>query len=474
MANRRSLIVVSNRAPVSYTRDEGGVRVVRRGAGGLVTALAPLVSRHQVTWVASAMSEEERELARRGPVDERAADGSAYRLRLVAVDPAAYRLFYDVVANPVLWFVQHGLWDLKLEPDADLTAPWRDGYVAVNEAFARAVLEELERTSAAAVLFQDYHLYVAPGIVRRERPAVPLSQFVHIPWVGPDDWRVLPEGIVRGIHAGLLACDAVGFHSYRWRDAFLASAAVYGPAGGLGSTVADVNPISVDTAEFDALARSEAVRARVGDLLPSRPELVILRVDRTDPAKNAARGFEAFGRLLARRPDLRGRVTMLARLQPSRLSIPEYGEYARASEEAARSVNAEFGGPDWAPIVVDVRDDFLLSVAAYSDFDVLLVNSVKDGLNLVAKEAPLVNSRHGVVALSREAGAFDELGEWVVPIDPLDVEQQSHALEQALELPDEQRRERLSAIRARVRSHDLDSWAAEQLRVLDRASTMRA
>jgi trehalose 6-phosphate synthase len=459
---------------VSFARDASGARVARRGAGGLVTALAPIVSRHDVTWIASAVSEEERAMARTGPVEQLAADGSAYRLRLVSVDPVAYRLFYDVVANPVLWFVQHGLWELLLDPNADLTVPWRDGYRAVNEAFASAVLEELEAMPGAAVLFQDYHLYVAPRIVRRSRPEVALSHFVHIPWVGPDGWRVLPEEIVRAIHDGLLACDVVGFHSHRWRDAFMASAAAFGPERGLGATIADVNPISVDTAEFDALASSPAVRELVRDLLPSRPERLILRVDRTDPAKNAVRGFEAFGRLLARRADLHGRVAMLALLHPSRQSIPEYQVYAAASEEAAAAVNAAFGTADWQPVKVDLRDDFLLSVAAYTDFDVLLVNSVKDGMNLVAKEAPLVNLRDGVVVLSREAGAFDELGDWVVPVDPLDVEQQSQALERALELPADERRDWSRSIRARVRAHDLDAWAEGQLRVLDRASTMRA
>ncbi|HEU0336722.1 MAG TPA: trehalose-6-phosphate synthase [Gaiellaceae bacterium] len=474
MASRRRLIVVSNRGPVAYDRSPAGERVTRRGAGGLVTALAPLVSRHEVTWVASAMSAEERALAERGPLEETAADGSRYRLRLVSVDHEAYRLYYDVVANPVLWFVQHGLWERILEPQADLTGPWRDGYVAVNRAFADAVVDELDRDPGAAVLFQDYHLYVAPRLVRDRRPAALLAHFVHIPWVGREGWRVLPAEIVRTIHDGLLASDTVGFHTERWRSAFLDSCEACLGVGAPRRPLVTVSPISVDADEFEALGASAEVRRRTPSLLPDRPERLVLRVDRTDPSKNATRGFEAFGRLLERRQDLRGRVAMLALLHPSRLSIPEYRAYADELQAAAAVVNAAHGTDDWEPITLDLRDDFLLSVAAYRDYDVLLVNPVLDGLNLVAKEAPLVNARDGVVVLSRGAGAFDELAPWVVPCDPLDVEGQAAALEAALELPLDTRRRWLASIRAHVEAHDLDAWAAAQLEALDRASTMRA
>jgi trehalose 6-phosphate synthase len=472
MPGRRRLLVVSNRAPVTYASDGEGGHLVRRGAGGLVTALAPLVARHDVTWVAAAMTDEERALAAAGAFEERGPGGSSYRLRLVSVEPETYRRFYDVMANRALWFVQHGLWDLVLEPDADLTVPW-EAYRAVNEAFAATVVEELAGAPETAVLFQDYHLYLAPSLVRARLRHVAISQFVHIPWVGPDAWRVLPEPLVREIHAGLAACDVVGFHSTRWRDAFASSLRAYA-AGSRAAPVLHVNPISVDAAEFEALAESEAVAARRRELLAARPELLVLRVDRTDPAKNAVRGFEALDLLLDRRPDLRGRVALLALLHPSRLAIPEYAAYAAAAEQAAAAVNRRFGTDSWQPVTIDLRDDFPLSVAAYGEFDVLLVNSVKDGLNLVAKEGPLVNRHDGVVVLSREAGAFDELADWVVPCDPLDVEQQSRALEEALDMPLAARRERLRAICRQVRSHDLDSWASAQLAALDRASTMRA
>jgi trehalose 6-phosphate synthase len=464
---RRELIVVSNRGPLGYDVDDEGRRIVKRGAGGLVTALRSLVSHHDVTWIASAVTDEERRVAAEGAVEERSADGSPYRLRLVAHERQAYDLYYNVVANPTLWFVQHGLWALKHEPGNGLEAAWDDGYVPVNAAFADVVLEELERRPSATAFFHDYHLYVAPRLVREARPDALLGHFVHIPWVEPAEWAVLPERIGRAVHEGLLASDVVGFHTERWRDAFLASCAELGLAA--DATRVAAHPISVDVAEFETLAGSPAVLERERELVANRPDRLILRVDRTDPSKNVVFGLEAFGLLLDRRPDLRGRVGMLALLDPSRQTIPEYAEYRAAIERAAAEVEARHPGA----LDLRIEDDFPRSVAAYKQFDVLLVNAVMDGLNLVAKEASLVNTRDGVVVLSANAGAFEELGEWVVPVDPRDLDGHVAALERALALPAAERSRRADAIRAQVRSHDLDAWAEAQLAELDRVSTMR-
>ncbi|NUT55797.1 MAG: trehalose-6-phosphate synthase [Thermoleophilia bacterium] len=464
MSDRRRVIVVSNRAPSSYAREDGR-RVARRGAGGLVTALGPLVSHHDVTWLASAISDEDRAVAAEGTIEETAHGGSRYRLRLIDHPPEAYDLYYNVVANPLLWFVQHGLSELLHEPAEDLERAWHEGYRPVNEAFADAVVDELER-EPGVVLFHDYHLYLAPALVRGRRPDAALSHFTHVPWVGPDAWSVLPETIVRAIHEGLLAADVTGFHTRRWREAFLESSRALGLDPDEERVTA--HPISIDPAEFTALAQSGPVLERERELVTGRPEQLILRVDRTDPSKNVPRGLEAFGRLLERRPDLRGMVRMLALLDPSRQAIPEYLEERRRIEAAAASVEERFPGA----LVVRISDDFPASVAAYKQFDVLLVNAVMDGLNLVVKEAAVVNERAGVVALSVNAGAFEELAAWVVPVEPLDVDATADALEQALALGEDERRARQEAIRAQVREHDLERWLSAQLADLDRASSM--
>jgi trehalose 6-phosphate synthase len=479
--NRRKLLVVFNRAPVAYGRDEAGTRVARRGGGGVVTALGGLIAHHDVTWVASAMTDEDRAVAaeRAGSVVEETADGAEYRLRLVAHEPAAYDRFYNVLANPTLWFLQHYLWGLGSAPDFDprLHEAWSDGYVPVNEVLAAAALEEFDREPDAAVLFHDYHLYLAPRVLREARPGVVTSHFVHIPWPEPDYWHALPRDLRVAVHEGLLANDVVGFHTERWRRAFLLSAErllgarVDGRAGTVEHrghrTHVVARPIGVDPGEFERLRRDPAVLEREATLAARRPEQLVLRVDRTDPSKNAVRGFRAFALLLERHPELHGKVGLVALLAPSRQDIPEYAEYAREVDAAARDVNDRFGRDGWQPVELDVADDFPRSVAGYKQFDVLLVNPVFDGLNLVAKEAFLVNERDGVLVLSENAGAHEELGRWALSVNPLDVSGQADALYAALTLEPAERRRRGEAIRDHVRTHDIREWIEAQLSDLD-------
>lgn len=469
MSVRRQLIVVSNRGPVTYGRTPDGHLSTHRGAGGLVAALRPLAGEHDVTWVASALTEGDCEVAASGPRQELVAGGGSVRLRLVAHEAAAFRLFYCVVANPVLSFLQHGLWALKRDPAADLTRPWEHGYVAVNRRLADAALAELRRSPGAALLFHDYHLYVAPSLVRAAAPHARLAHFVHVPWVEPEAWSVLPPAITCAIHQGLLACDSIGFHTERWRASFVACCEALLGRGAEAEARTHANPAAVDVAEIESYAASDEVRALGARLRASLPERLVLRVDRTDPAKNAVRGFNAFARLLERRPDLRGRVTMLALLHPSRQEIPEYADYRAATERAAGEVNDRHGHDAWRPVRLEVRDDFASSVAAYLEYDALLVNPVRDGLNLVAKEAPLVNRRDGALVLSRHAGAYEELGEWALGIDPLDVEETAATLERALLLPAAERRRRAAGIRDRLRAHDARAWADAELAALDAA-----
>jgi trehalose 6-phosphate synthase len=451
----------------------------------LVTALRGLLSHHDVTWIASAMSEEDRLVAAAAggrSVEEVAHDGSRYRLRLVAHDPAAYDWYYNVVSNPTLWFLQHHLWNLPYSPDFDpgLHHAWEEGYLTVNAGFADAVLAELEHDPHAAVLFHDYHLYIAPRLVRNARPETPIAHFVHIPWPATDAWHVLPEAIRRAIHDGLLAADVVGFHADRWRQAFLRCAqdlvdaeidAEEGFARYDGRlTQVTSRPISVDPAEFDELATSADVLAKEAELVEGRPEFLILRVDRTDLSKNVTRGFRAFGLFLEAHPEFHERVSMLALLDPSRQDIPEYAEYVGAIQRAARVVNDRFQREGWTPVDLRIQDDFRGAVAAYKQYDVLLVNAIFDGLNLVAKEAPLVNERDGVLVLSENAGAHAELGEWALTVNPFDVDGQAEAIYTALTLSAEDRRQRLEAIRAHVREHDVSAWIAAQLVDLDRVA----
>jgi trehalose 6-phosphate synthase len=467
---RRKLIVVSNRGPVSYGRGADGTRTARRGGGGLVTALSGLVKYHDVTWIASAITEEDRAVAGETR-EETARDGSPYKLRLVAHDRQAYDWYYNVVANPMLWFVQHSLWELPYAPqvDAAFHRAWAEGYVTVNASFAGTVEAELERTPGAAVFFHDYHLYLAPRMVRERRPDAALMHFVHVPWPQPDYWRIFPRDARCAIHDGLMANDVIGFQTDRWRRNFIYSVRELLGEDATPKTV--TAPISVDSTEFVELAQSAAVLRAEAEILADRPEHLVVRVDRTDPSKNIVRGFRAFELYLDAHPEMHRRVGMLALLNPSRQDIPEYAEYLGAIQREARRVNDRFQQSGWRPIDLEIADDFAKSIAAYKQFDVLMVNAIFDGMNLVAKEAPLVNTRDGVVVLSENAGAHAELGEWALTVNPFDVEGQAVAIDLALSMDAGERHARLEAIRAHVREHDLNRWTDSLLAALDRVAS---
>jgi trehalose 6-phosphate synthase len=480
MADKRKLIVVANRGPLSYARDADGTRVTKRGGGGLVTALRGLVTQHNVTWIGSAITDEDRAVAAENGHEafpETWEDGSPYRLRLIEHERIDYDRYYNVVANPTLWFVHHRLWNLAYGPDFDLELheAWTNGYARVNRSFADAVVEELEREPEATVFFHDYHLYLAPGYVRERKPDALLAHFVHIPWPEADAWTVLPPALRVAVHGGLLANDVVGFHTERWRRNFLRACEAVVGATADDSVVAHAgrrtrvtaHPISVDPVEFERLRDAPAVLEQEASIVERRPEFVVLRVDRTDLSKNIVRGFRAYGLFLELNPDFRERVTLLALLDPSRQDVPEYAEYLAAVEREARLVNERFRTRTWLPVDLQVADNFMQSVAAYKQYDALLVNPVFDGLNLVSKEAPLVNARDGVLILSENAGSYEELDEWVIGVNPFDVYGQAQAIHAALTMPAAERRRRLQAIREHVRTHDLGAWVSAQLADFD-------
>src|SRR6201986_5358527 len=222
MSTDTPLVLVSNRGPVTF--GPGGE--IKRGTGGLVTALIGLASHRPVTWVASAMTDEDIEAAegKNGkPFPCTGPEGDEYRVKLVASDNDAYDGFYNIISNPMLWFIQHYLWDLSNAPDIrreDVEA-FEFGYNAVNEDLAQAVVEELEGAEEPVVMIHDYHLYTLPGLVRRARPDAFLHHFVHIPWTQSDAWRVLPTRIREEIFTGLLANDIIGFHKRPYLRNFL-------------------------------------------------------------------------------------------------------------------------------------------------------------------------------------------------------------------------------------------------------------
>ena len=450
----RPVVVVSNRGPVSFRPGPHGESVASRGAGGLVSSLGPLLRGTGALWIAAAMTEEDRRVAARGVVE---AEG--FRLRPLAVDPADYRMAYDVVSNQTLWFTLHGLFDLPRRPRFDRR--WReawDAYRRVNRRFAKAVAEAAPE--GAAVLVQDYHLALLGTLLAQWRPDVQAVHFSHVPFCEPDGLRVLPGAVAEELLAGMASHTSCGFHAHRWASSFVACCDEL--LGARPPTF--VAPLGPDPDDLAAVAVSEACAAERGWLEERVGERqLIVRVDRIELSKNLLRGFLAFDDLLRHRPGWRGRVVLGAFVYPSREGLAEYLAYRQEVEAVARRLNETWAQDDWVPVLLDTSDNFARSVAALGRYDVLLVNPVRDGLNLVAKEGPLLNRRDGVLVLSREAGAFEELGGVAIEVNPFDVSETSDALDAALSLSGEQRAARAKALRQRAAARPPRRWLDEQL-----------
>ena len=468
------LVLVSNRGPVTFGPDGD----IRRGTGGLVTALTGLASHREVTWIASAMTDEDVEAAERNdgrPFSVNAPDGGEYRVKLVASDATAYDRFYNIIANPMLWFIQHYLWDLSNAPDIrrNETEAFEFGYNVVNEDLARAVLEEIEDVEDPVVMVHDYHLYTLPGLIRQVRPDVFLHHFVHIPWSQSDSWRVLPKAMRNQLYNGILSCDIIGFHTRSYRRNFLQCCEDL-----LGLEVdheravvhcedrevwVRAYPLPIDSGAVQAVATRRRTQEFEAELLRRRRDHLILRVDRADLSKNVLRGFGAFDVFLEQHPEFRERVTFIAQLMPSRTDVPEYAEYLERIEAVVAVVNHRHGSPDWMPIQLKLRDDLEEAVAAYKHYDVLIVNAMFDGMNLVAKEGPMVNERAGVSILSENTGAHEELGDCALSVNPFDLQELADSIHAALTMPFEERRRRLENLKEIVTARNPGDWVDDQL-----------
>ncbi|HLH65231.1 MAG TPA: trehalose-6-phosphate synthase [Solirubrobacteraceae bacterium] len=474
MSSQTPLVLVSNRGPVTF--GPGGE--IRRGTGGLVTALIGLASHRPVTWVASAMTEEDAaaaQLADGRPFPVRGPDGDEYRVKLVASDPAAYDRFYNIIANPLLWFIQHYLWDLSNAPDIrrNETEAFEFGYNVVNEDLARAVLEEVAGVERPVIMVHDYHLYTLPALIRRARPDAFLHHFVHIPWSQSDSWRVLPTMIRREIYSGILSNDIIGFHTRSYRRNFLQCCEdlleleVDHERGVVFLDDREVwvraYPLPIDAQAIRAVAARPRVAELEAELLRRRRDHLILRVDRADLSKNVLRGFSAFDTFLEQHPEFRERVTFIAQLMPSRTDVPEYAEYLERIEAVVAVVNHRHGSPDWMPIQLKLRDDQEEAVAAYKHYDVLMVNAMFDGMNLVAKEGPIVNERAGVSVLSENTGAHEELGEFALSVNPFDIQALADSLHAALTMSPQERRRRHQGLVSIITARDPGDWIDEQL-----------
>ena len=473
------LILVSNRGPMEYHSAPGGGLQARRGSGGVVTALSGLTNHVDFTWIASAMSDGDRRAAaaNEGRAVPSPLPGQRVSVRFVNTPRRAYHKHYNVICNPLLWFIQHYMWSSPYTPrvDAAVYDAWENGYVEVNRQFADAVVEEANRSDARPlVMVHDYQLYLVPGMVRKQLPHARIHQFTHIPWPTASYWELLPSMIRSAICDSLCSADIVGFQAGRDArsflgscDAFLDDAAVDYRERSVaynGRTALVRNyPISIDVEEVRQIAGSPRAAEHEERIRPLLGKQTIVRVDRAEPSKNIIRGFAAYETLLDRHPEFLGEVRFLAFLVPSRTHIRQYQRYAEETDAAVRRVNERFGTPDWTPIQVFYENNYAQAIAGMRHYDALLVNAVIDGMNLVAKEGPIVNRKDGVLILSETAGAYEQLRVGALPVAPADVEGAARALHQALAMPPEERARRAGLLRECIEREDIVDWLHRQL-----------
>ena len=472
-ANR--LIIATNRGPVEYYLSQEQVLKHRRGAGGVVTALVGAAKDVDVTWVAMAMTEGDRRAIKEGQQDgvmKSPMPDQNMLLRYVAIPKTAYRKHYEEISNQLLWFVQHYLYDPTEDGQSTekIQDAWSNGYEVANRAIADAVIAEIERGEGTPiVMLHDYHLYLAPAMIRECHPTIIMQQFIHIPWPDIRCWQFLPGNITQEIFSGLVGNDIIGFQTERDAHNFLEGARTL-----LEGAVVDFEasavwwqghrtqvrayPISISVAEERRHSQSLAGRRAGERLKPLLEKQTIMRVDRIEPTKNILRGFQAYALMLEQHPELRGEVSFLAFLVPSRQTLAKYKRLTTDVQKLVNEINERFGTKDWTPITAFYENDRVQALAAMRSYDVLLVNPIMDGMNLVAKEGPVVNRQNGVLVLSRTAGAFQQMGKAAIPVTPTDVSGTADALYQALTMPRDERRAMAAQARQIIEEHDLNEW----------------
>ena len=482
--SQRSLILASNRGPVEHQMTPEGRPDARRGSGSVVTALNSLAQSVEFTWVASAMGEGDRVISTgcQGRSLKSPLPGHKINLRYVVTPRRVYHKYYNVLCNPLLWFLQHYMWNPPYSPNVDAAVhdAWLTGYVPVNQAFAQAVIQEArEAQQPPVVVGHDYHLYLMPEYVRRELPGAIIEHFVHIPWPAPRYWQMIPKYITQEICSGLCATDLLGFQTSLDRRSFLNTLEEFIPdvevdhkrgtvQRGGHVTKVEVYPTSINVAEVRKISSTPRVleyEARLASLCGAS---TIMRIDRAEPNKNIIRGFKAYELLLTRHPELRGKVSFLAFLVPSRTHIRQYQRYMDEIQQVVAQINNNIGNEDWQPIHMFIENNYTQAIAGMKLYDVLLVNTIMEGMNLVAKEGPVVNTRNGVLILSETSGVYDELREGALSISPTDIEGTMESLYQAITMDPEERRRRSSLLVSTVCKEDNTHWIYSQLEDIER------
>jgi len=477
--SQRPLILVSNRGPVEHQMSGDGRPEARRGSGSVVTAFNSLAQKFEFTWVASAMGEGDRVVSEngQGPHIKSPLPGHEINLRYVVTPRRVYHKYYNILCNPLLWFLQHYMWNPPYNPNVDAAVhdAWESGYIPVNQAFANAVISEAQALEQAPIVIgHDYHLYLMPEFVRKEVPEAVIQHFVHIPWPTPQYWHMIPDYIIRRICESLCTTDLLGFQTIGDVRCFLDTVEEFVPdvtvdrtshtvARNGRTTSVKVYPISINVEEVQRIANTPRALDYENRLSADTGDVTIVRIDRAEPNKNIVRGFRAYELMLTRYPELKGKVKFLAFLVPSRTHIRQYQRYMDEIQQVIQQINNNHGTDDWQPIVPFIENNYTQAIAGMKLYDVLLVNTIIEGMNLVAKEGPVVNNRDGVLVLSHSSGVYQQLSDGAISVSPTDIEGTMEALHQAITMSAEDRKARAARMLSSVCREDINHWLYQQM-----------
>ena len=477
--SQRPLILVSNRGPVEHQMSGDGRPEARRGSGSVVTAFNSLAQKFEFTWVASAMGEGDRVVSEngQGPHIKSSLPGHEINLRYVVTPRRVYHKYYNILCNPLLWFLQHYMWNPPYNPNVDAAVhdAWESGYIPVNQAFANAVISEAQALEQAPIVIgHDYHLYLMPEFVRKEVPEAVIQHFVHIPWPTPQYWHMIPDYIIRRICESLCTTDLLGFQTIGDVRCFLDTVEEFVPdvtvdrtshtvARHGRTTSVKVYPISINVEEVQRIANTPRALDYENRLSADTGDVTIVRIDRAEPNKNIVRGFRAYELMLTRYPELKGKVKFLAFLVPSRTHIRQYQRYMDEIQQVIQQINNNHGTDDWQPIVPFIENNYTQAIAGMKLYDVLLVNTIIEGMNLVAKEGPVVNNRDGVLVLSHSSGVYQQLSDGAISVSPTDIEGTMEALHQAITMSAEDRKARAARMLNSVCREDINHWLYQQM-----------
>ncbi len=478
----KEIIVVSNRGPVVFKRDKKGKIELIRGAGGIVGSMIPFLKKTHGTWVSSAIGECDHYMNNKynGKVPI-SLENPEYYVQFVKTEEDVYNKFNGKFANPLLWFIHHSMWNPPYSPcaDDDLHQAW-DSYQYVNSKFAEAIGEDISKSEKTPiVMLQDYHIYLTPKFIREKYPDVIMTQFVHIPFPSPEIFQQLPNHIQIEILESVLTNNVLGFHIPRYMDNFLRTIKQIIPTASVDEKSGDIlykghvchvrtYPISIDIETLTKQGQDPNVIAKEAEVDEMMGNCkLIYRTDRTDLSKNIIRGFQAYDIFLEKYPEWREKVKFVTTLMPSRQDIKIYREYTDNIQEIVKNINDKYSTPDWEPIKYICRGDYDLVVALMKRYDVLMVNPILDGMNIVAKEGSLLNENNGVLVLSTGAGCYEELKDGAICINPYDLRQTAESIDVALLMDEESKTKLIHEARAAIGRNNLNKWVSDQLRDIE-------